>query len=299
MPFHRAQDIHIRDPFVLPMAEEGNYYLFGTTDPDPWNKPGIGFDSYVSKDLVTWEGPHRVFTPPTGFWGTHDFWAPEVHRYQGKYYLFATFITPGRKRGTHILVADQPLGPYLPLGPDPATPKDWQCLDGTLYLDEQNEPWLVFCHEWVEVNDGEIWAQKFSQDLTCGVQDPILLFRASEASWPKMIKRRDGSDTLDARVTDGPYVYRAPSGDLLMVWSSLGQSGYAMGWAKSASGTIQGPWIQHDLPLIAEDGGHGMLFETFDGQLQLTYHKPNRTPDERFHYQPVEYALGKLGLASQ
>ena len=28
-----------------------------------------------------------MFTPPEGFWGTHNFWAPEVHTHQGKYYL--------------------------------------------------------------------------------------------------------------------------------------------------------------------------------------------------------------------
>ena len=41
----RLTDIQIRDPFVVTVPEQGLYHLFGSTDPNIWNGPGIGFDS--------------------------------------------------------------------------------------------------------------------------------------------------------------------------------------------------------------------------------------------------------------
>ena len=41
---HALRDIQMRDPFLL--VEDGTYYLFGSTDPDIWRAPGVGFDVY-------------------------------------------------------------------------------------------------------------------------------------------------------------------------------------------------------------------------------------------------------------
>lgn len=284
----QRQDIQIRDPFILTLPREGSYYLYGTTDRNPWNSPGEGFDAYRSKDLETWEGPFQVFQAGPEFWGSHDFWAPEVHFSQGRYYMFASFIGNGRKRGTQILSSSSPLGPFKPLAKKATTPEDWQCLDGTLFVDEEARPWMVFCHEWVECNDGEVCAMRLSQDLREGQGEVQVLFRASEAGWTRAIERRDGSGLKDARVTDGPFLHRLPNGRLLMLWSSLGQEGYAMSYALSESGKIQGPWKQEENPIVAGDGGHGMLFRTLDGRLCLSYHSPNTTPLERFHFREVE-----------
>ena len=294
---HRS-DIQIRDPFVLPLPDERRYILYGTTDANPWNAPGTGFDAWVSDDLEEWTGPHPVFRPRPDFWGTHDFWAPEVHAVGDAWYMFATFIAGGRKRGTQILRAESPLGPFEPWSHGPVTPREWQCLDGTLHVERgtggRERPWLVFCHEWVEVHDGEMCALPLRPDLTGAAGDAQILFRASSAPWPRPLPRRDGSGTVDARVTDGPFLHRTAGGTLVMLWSSLGDSGYVMGYAVSESGTVAGPWRQHPEPLVATDGGHGMLFRDFAGRLLLTYHSPNTTPHERFRYVEVEESGGGL-----
>ncbi|NKF31022.1 family 43 glycosylhydrolase, partial [Pseudomonas sp. BGM005] len=106
-------DIRIRDPYLFTDTEKGEYLLFGSTDPDVWNGPGVGFDCYRSTDLETWQGPVAAFRPPVDFWATRNFWAPEVHSYRGRYFLFATFAADGRTRGTQVLVADRPEGPYV------------------------------------------------------------------------------------------------------------------------------------------------------------------------------------------
>lgn len=170
----KTEDIQIRDPFVFPNDKDGRYYLFGSTDKNIWDEPGEGFDCYQSKDLSNWEGPIPAFRPPQGFWGYMNFWAPEVHWFHGTYYMFASFKGKVGYRGTQILESKTIVGPYQPLTDGPVTPPDWQCLDGTLFVDEQGTPWIVFCHEWVQVHNGAIYAQALSPDLKRPVSPPVI-----------------------------------------------------------------------------------------------------------------------------
>ena len=279
----KTTDIHIRDPFVLPVTTEQQYYLYGTTGPESWTSSASGIDYYTSPDLENWQGPFPAFRPPTGFWADRNFWAPEVHLYRGRYYMFASFKAEGICRGTQILAADSPQGPFLPLSDKPVTPHDWECLDGTLYVDAHNQPWMVFCHEWVQVGNGEICALRLSPDLVTAAEAPQLLFQASAAPWAQEIN----SKGRKGYVTDGPWLHRLASGELLMLWSSFGTGGYTVGSAKSASGEILGPWQQMPDPLYVGDGGHCMTFCTFDGQPHLAFHRPNPSPDERPYFVPL------------
>lgn len=285
-------DIHIRDPFVLPIEAEQQYYLYGTTGAEAWTKSAQGIDYYTSTDLQNWEGPFPAFRPPAGFWADRNFWAPEGHAYRGRYYMFVSFKAEGVCRGTQILAADSPRGPFLPISDGPATPRDWECLDGTLFVDADDQAWIIFCHEWVQVGDGEVRALRLSADLTSTIGEPELLFSASEAPWAQEIdsKGRKGY------VTDGPWMHRLANGDLLMLWSSFGEGGYTVGVAKSDLGNVLGSWQQQPKPLYAGDGGHCMVFRTFDEQLFLAYHRPNPSPDERPYFVPLQENESSLAI---
>lgn len=285
-PLVRTGDLSIRDPFVVPVPGEQRYYLFGTT-----RRPGVGpgFDGYVSTDLEHWEA-FSAFDPPAGFWADRDFWAPEVHHYQDRWYMPASFKSPTARRATQILVADSPRGPFKPHGDGPVTPPDWECLDGTLFVDGQGAPWLVFCHEWLQVHDGEICASRLAPDLKSVIARPVVLFHASDAPWPT--RKKD-------MVTDGPFLIRAGNGQLLMVWSSFGQGGYSLGLARSRSGLVTGPWEHEAEPLYRGDGGHAMLFRTFDGRMMLALHAPNGGGKERARFLPVEEQDGRLILTRE
>jgi arabinan endo-1,5-alpha-L-arabinosidase len=286
----------MRDPFVLALPEEGRYILFGTTDPDCWNGPGVGFDAYVGKDLQEWEGPYPAFRPQSGFWAAKNFWAPEAHRHDGRYYLFASFKAEGRPRATQVLVAEAPLGPYRVHSPRPLTPEGWECLDGSFHVDAEGTPWMVFCHEWVQVRDGELCAIRLSPDLRESVGPPQLLFKGSDAPWTRPHPRRDGSIDPGMRVTDGPFLHRTGSGELLLLWSSFSDKGYAMGAALSASGSILGPWLQETEPLVDRDSGHGMIFRSLGGGLVATWHSPNASPMERPVFAEAEESRGRIRI---
>lgn len=282
----RLNDIHIRDPFILPY--NGKYYMYGTND----KRQGLcGFDVYVGNDLEHWSLPKRVFEQNNDFWGTTDFWAPEVHLYKGKFYMFASFKAPERHRATHILVSDTPDGTFVPVSASPATPADWDCLDGTLYIDKAGKPHIVFGHEWAQINRGTICSVPLSDDLSAPLAEPRVLWYASDYAHVRGLNA-DGSGF----VTDGPYLYRCENGDLLAIWSTFDENGYVEVVAKSDNGDIDGNWTISDTPLSAENGGHGMIFRDLKGQLYFVMHRPNTSPLERAVLLPLSDQDGVLSF---
>ena len=279
IPDYNLEDIHIRDPYILADKQNGIYYLYRSSSVT--NEKGItlgGVEVFESKDLKKWQGPKRVFTVPENNWITGQVWAPEVHFYRGKYYLFATLNTqltwkktkedwPAyTHRGTQIFYSDSPEGPFLPFDLIPHTPIDNMALDGTLW-EEDGKPYMIYCHEWVEIVDGTMNLVELKPDLSAPVGKPVRLFNASVAPWAR--------ENAESYVTDGCFLYRTKNDKLLMIWSSFSSRGYAIGIAESTTGRAIGPWKQHTTPLLNENGGHGMIFSTFDEKLCLVLHQPN------------------------
>lgn len=299
LPLHgqvmrNISDIHVRDPYILPDVKSGYYYMYYSSS---FNGMG-GVEAYKSKDLKNWEGPVRVFTVPVDNWITGEVWAPEVHAYKGKYYLFATLNSSleWKKeqerwpkytfRGTQIFVSDTLEGPFLPLGKTPHTSMDQMALDGTLWV-EEGQPYMIYCQEWVQTIDGAMVLLELSPDLSVPKGNPVTLFHASAASWST--GSAQGEFPVTAYVTDGCYLYRTKTGKLLMIWSSYMQGRYAIGIAESVTGKVSGPWKHQEEPLFTKDGGHGMIFRTFDGRLCITFHQPNWPGGkERAHIFEVE-----------
>lgn len=271
-----AQDIHIRDPFILP--ENGVYYLYGTRASHFGMNPG-GFDVYTSRDLIHWSEPKEIFDSSKFDLNRGVNWAPEVHAYQGSYYLFATFTQKNSdNRGTFILKSDAPDGQFLPHSDGSITPNDWFALDGTFYV-ENGVPYMVFCHEHVQILNGTVEAVRLTDDLKQPASDPFTLFRGSDAYEVPFIAG-------ERYVTDGPFLHRHENGALSLIWSTGVQGKYAQCRALSDNGSITGHWTQQP-HLFTEDGGHGMIFQTFDGGWMLTLHRPNRQPDERPAFLPL------------
>ena len=210
-PYH-VRDVWISDPFILADPVTKRYYTyvqFADTVRFP-DVPAPGGKFYVleSPDLVHWSAP-RVCFERGDFWADRDYWAPECHIWRGRYYLISSFRAEGTYRRCQCLVSDSPVGPFSPVG-EPLTPEGWQCLDGTLHVDRGGKPWLVFCHEWLQVEDGQVCAVPLSDDLARAVGDPVILFRASEGPWTGNVEQGGG-------VTDGPFLHTLPGGKLLML----------------------------------------------------------------------------------
>ena len=271
----KLSEIHIRDPFIL--LDSGKYYLYGTKfngEKGTYPQLSEGTDVYISDDLENFSEPIPVFRRDKDFWGTHFFWAPEVHRYRDKYYMFVTVGTKDGYKGVQILVCDKPDGTFTPIVNNAVTPHDWECLDGTLYV-ENDVPYMIFCHEWVQTGDGEMCIVQLSGDLSRAVTKPAVLFKASDPSWATGFL-----ENRDKYVTDGPFFYNASDGKLLMIWSSIADDKYVEAVSFSENG-VKGPWKHYGELLYKEDGGHGMIFRDKSGQLMFTMHYPNTKDYER------------------
>ena len=283
-------DFRVRDPFVL--AEDGIYYLY---ESKPWDG-GRGVFVRRSSDLEHWTDKQQVMRVADDV-PVRKVWAPEVHKYKGAYYLFVTLtmeqgayaiapLVAGREkflepRGTWVYKADSPMGPFVPVKNGPVPPQDWMTLDGTLYV-EDGQPYMVFCHEWCQMKDGRMCYVPLAPDFASFTAAPTTMFKASDAM------------AGAGFITDGPFLYHSPkSGALYMIWSNtIKRDGkeapdYCVFVRKSSGGRLAGPWSKDDL-LFSKNGGHGMIFKTFDGRLMLTLHQPNVTPDERMALFEIE-----------
>ena len=269
----KREEIRIRDPFILTDKEKGCYYMYGTTALKAGTLSAKNtFTVYKTYDLENFDDGKVVLDGSAcGFWGTRDFWAPEIHKYNGKYYLFGSCKADGKHRATQIFVSDTPDEGFLPLSPSARTPEDWECLDGTFFV-EDGIPYMVFSQEWVQVKDGIIWAVRLSDDLTYPVGEPVKLFSASES--PFVTEYKAGSGRY---VTDGPFLYRE-NGKVKMIWSSFSEGRYLVLSAEADS--VLGKW-KHFGSRFDFDGGHAMVFETLDGKRMISLHKPNKADMER------------------
>lgn len=260
-----CNDINIRDPYVL--VEAGKYYMYGTRGKNYGIETG-GFDVYVSDDLVTWSDPIECFDSVKYGMNGRVNWAPEVHKYKGTYYMFATFkIESTGQFGTYILRADSPLGPFVPHSDGVITPKDWQSLDGTLYVSKTGKPYMVFCHGHSPANNGMICYVELSDDLTRPTSEPVVIFDASTCPYATVLT------SCGRFITDGPFLYRTDSGALMMIWASFINDQYAEMLVRFDDGELNLNFT-HLPPLTDNDSGHGMIFKA-DHKLYLTVHTPN------------------------
>lgn len=278
-----------RDPYIL--AYGGKYYFYQSA-----GTPGVKCS--VSDDLEHWSEPVMVYNTPENFHGIGCYyWAPECHYYKGKFYIF-TSVQSGKCNNHRVISVyrgDNPLGPFYDIADGCITPPEWDAIDGTLYVDDDGQPWMVFVHEWTSMPDknGGMAAAKLSEDFTHFISEPIQLFLARDPKWAK-----NG-------VTDGPYMYKTEDGNLLMIWSNFSEKGYVVAISKSDNGKIDGNWLHCEKllyenalrPDFTVDGGHAMIFKAYDGKIKIALHGPNgKRPDGDFEHLLIYNLVEKDGL---
>ena len=223
------RDVNIRDPFILP--HDGKYYMYGTRSATTWGMAD-GFDCFVSGDLHEWEGSYEIFRRPEGFFADRSFWAPECIFYGGEFYLITTFGEPDGGKGIFILKSQDPKGPFQ-MHSSRLTPKEWVCIDGSIFFEDAHSPVLYFSHSFEDSPTGDMCMVRLREDLSAPAGEAVKLFEAAEAPWAKPVpfaKEEFGMDG-DVYFTDGPCVTRMDDGKLYMTWSSWSDKGYAVGVA--------------------------------------------------------------------
>ncbi len=158
------------DPQIL--FDGGVYYLYATNSFD-------GYAVSTSTDLVHWTDRGKV-AEAKDLVGDHWFWAPEVYRYRGRYYLLYTSHL-GDEIGLGVAAADSPMGPFVKTGESWIV--DLPALDGTFFFDDDGRIYLYF-----SVVDGgqSLWGCEMNEDL-CSVKPETLTRLSAPEGWEKRI----------------------------------------------------------------------------------------------------------------
>lgn len=135
-----SQEIDADGPDPAVLVADGAYWMF-TTSSD-----GLRIPLRRSTDSGTWSAPKEALEKRPAWAGEDDVWAPGVVEVDGRFVLwFGSPTTAGDNYSQCIgvAVADNPGGPYTPIGDEPVIcstdgptidPFPWRAGDGRLYL---------------------------------------------------------------------------------------------------------------------------------------------------------------------
>lgn len=243
----------LRDCQIL--SDNGVWYLTGTAYPhwDRQEKNGklnAGVPLYKSYNLKDWEFiKYIVERPDSTKWYYRRFWAPEIHKINGKYYATFNCSNPSTGYyGQHVgyAVADKIEGPYKVVTEDkPLTNGN----DLTLFQDEDGKVWAFWNrgHEFgigyaqIDLENAKFLTEPVSA-ITPGKieyeydKDNKLVFEPGYDGRPiPKVKKYYDWDSIGI---EGAYVIKE-NGKYYLFYSSWTR-GYEIGYATADK--ITGPW---------------------------------------------------------
>lgn len=254
----------IGDPFVL--TENGRYYLYATSAENC-------FKYYSSDDLTVWKDEGYCYFGDS--WGENCFWAPEVYKRNGKFYLLYTARwKKNHSLRTGLAVADSPSGPFKDIKNGPLFDFGYATIDAT-FLFDGDENYIYFVKDCSEniingVHTSVIYGAKISDDLTEFLSEPKELAKPCE-KWERAVNPKWCWN-------EGPAVIKT-SGGYYMNFSvnCFDNRNYCVGCAKSDSPL--GPFVKYkNNPILKyvenkiSGPGHNSFFFTTDGKLMTAFH---------------------------
>ena len=155
------------DPFIL--LDNGRYYHYATATSSE------GYTVRVSDDLVTWEEA-GVCLRKEDLLGSDCFWAPELLKHNGKYYMAYS-----ANRHLGIAVADSPLGPFRQHSNGFLFEDD--TIDGHFLKDDDGKIYLFYVNC---MHGNRIFAAEMNEDLTDVIDGTDRLILAGhESAWER------------------------------------------------------------------------------------------------------------------
>lgn len=307
-------DVAFGDPFIVYDDESDMYYMYGT------GGVANGFMVYSSKDLKDWEERGQVYSSDQEKgWGTKDFWAPEVYKRNGKYYMFYSAHwknNPNNELENYkigVAVSDSPLGPFEDMTGEPLFDPGYPIIDANVYFADDGKLYLYYsrcCYKhaveseisaWAreknmfdEIEESWIYGVELSADFASVIGEPVLLLRPpvsmddQQAEWES---RSVTSGEVNRRWTEGSYLFKHNDTYYMMYSANFfGGQHYAVGYATASSplGPFQKSATNPILQKNTESGGivsgtgHNSLLKDREGKIWCVYHgRTSKTGDDR------------------
>ena len=258
------------DPMII--EHEGTYYLYATG-----NKI---LSVRTSKNLTTWSEKKQVFALADTTWGVSNCWAPEVHEYNGKFYLF--FCGRGSDsifRGS-VAVCDTPDGTFVPVTENALLDFGFSVIDLSFFLDDDGKTYIFYSKDCStnKVNGKKV-SQSFgvevSNDFTRLIGEPVLC-TTPDVSW----ELKSGGTIWN----EGPVVFKE-NGKYYMLYSAnyYQSADYGVGYAVADS--ILGPYTKPKSNCIISGNGETITGPghcnvlTVGGQRYVVYHAHTIPPN--------------------
>lgn len=313
--FSNPLPIAVGDPYVL-SDSDGVYYLYGTG-----GGAKDGFKVYSSRDLVQWKDEGQVYFgnhPET--WGIASFWAPEVYKVRGKYYMF--YSAQWRDNPTNelenfrigVAVSDKPTGPFSDLKNGPLFDPGYPIIDANVLFDIDGRVYLYYsrcCYkhaveseiaEWArkkgwykEIEESWVYGIELKPDFSGVIGEPVMLLRPpismddAQAEWES---RSVTSREVNRRWTEGSFTIR--HGDVYyMMYSANHFAGenYAVGYATASaplgpySKATNNPVLEKNTPSggdVTGTGHNSIAFSPDKREMYCVYHgRTTRTGRQR------------------
>ncbi|HUR10095.1 MAG TPA: glycoside hydrolase family 43 protein [Flavitalea sp.] len=312
--FRNPLKVEFGDPYIL-NDTTGRYFMYGT------GGVSDGFAVYSSSNLVNWKNEGRVFQGNTGdSWSTGAFWAPEVYKRNGKYYMF--YSAQWRTNPTNelenfrigVAVSDRPEGPFKDLYNRPVFDPGYPIIDANVFFDRDGKIYMYYsrcCYKHPVESEVADWAKKqglyneIEESWVYGVQlkpdfsgvtgEPVLVLRPpvkmsdKQAEWES---RSVTSKEVNRRWTEGSFTFRKGNTYYMMYSANhFGGENYAVGYA-TASQPL-GPFVKAaNNPVLQKNtrsggdvtgtGHNSILFSADSSRMYCVYHgRTKSTGDER------------------
>jgi beta-xylosidase len=240
--------VPLADPYIL--LNKGNYYAYGTHSEK-------GIEVYQSVDLRQWHYKGLALKKDD-VWGNFGFWAPEVYKIKGLYYMFYT-------AEEHICVATSksPAGPFTQQEKRPIIINE-KSIDCSLFKDDNGKFYLFF----VRFNDGNnIWVAEMNKDLKSIKKETLHPCIHVSQDWEKVWPR----------VNEGPFVIKH-KGIYYMTYSANSYESQMYGIGCATAKDVMGEWKKYpNNPILQKPGslvgvGHHSIFKDKRGQLMVVFH---------------------------
>lgn len=302
------------DPYVLPDTG-GRYYMYGTG-----GGAKNGFAAYSSGDMVNWKYEGQVYMADgPNAWGIHSFWAPEVYRSKGKYYMFYSAqwkVNPANELENFrigVAVADKPTGPFTDVSDKPLFDPGYPIIDANVFVDDNGKAYLYYsrcCYKhavqsevaaWAkqqglykEIEESWVYGIELKPDFSGTIGKPVLLLRPpagmkdKQAEWES---RSVTSKEVNRRWTEGSVTFKHTNRYYIMYSANhFAGENYAVGYATSKSPL--GPFVKAaNNPVLEKNTtkggqvtgtGHNSIAYSPDGkEMFCVYHGRTATTGNR------------------
>ncbi|MGQ1891326.1 glycoside hydrolase family 43 protein [Thermophagus sp. OGC60D27] len=231
-PIHEGLQTGIRDAQIF-QDDDGKFYLMGTSAPF-WPREGKspGIKIYSSDSITGWEFEKLLIDRSeldSCGWYLDRFWAPEIHKLRGKYYLLFNSLnetydcSPSKHLKGFVAVSDSILGEYKVL-------KDGKPLmngNDLTFFEDDNGKIYAFNNGSGEIKGGELNLEKMEI-----IGTPEICFTVGDSA----------AGDWDHVGIEGAYVIKEK--DTYYMFYSSWSRGYEIGYATAKHPL--GPWSKFE-----------------------------------------------------